>query len=321
MASPTNHWKLGLFVIVSVILGLAVIVVLGARSLQKELITYATYFDESVQGLEIGSPVKFRGVTIGNVAAIGIGPDRRHVRVDADLIVDDISAMGLAVKRVGKEVEIHVPADLRAQLVSMGITGVKFLQIDFFAVEDNPAPKLPFAVPANYIPAAMSTMKNIEDSLIAAVNRIPEVAEQTAEIMKRINGILADVEGRAMPAKAEAILVKTNGVLARLDATLAGLKTEALSAEARATMSHVDAAVLKMDALLARAAAKDGMFDSAERVTMAVGDVAANAVGVSGELEQTLRAVNDAATSIQRLTDALERDSDMLLKGRATRGP
>ncbi len=34
----------------------------GSRSFQKETVSYKTFFDESVQGLEIGSPVKFRGV-------------------------------------------------------------------------------------------------------------------------------------------------------------------------------------------------------------------------------------------------------------------
>jgi paraquat-inducible protein B len=54
-----------------------------------------------------------------------------------------------------------------------------------------------------------------------------------------------------------------------------------------------------------------------ERASLAVGDVARDANGLESELEKTMRDVQDAAKSIRRLTDALERDPDMLLKGRA----
>ncbi len=84
MSAPSNHWKLGLFVVAGVALFLTMLVFLGARSLQSETVTYKTYFDESVQGLEVGSPVKFRGVTIGNVSGIDIAADRRHVRSRAE---------------------------------------------------------------------------------------------------------------------------------------------------------------------------------------------------------------------------------------------
>ena len=68
MANPTNHWKLGLFVVVGFCAAVATAVFFGAQSLRNETVRYKTYFDESVQGLEVGSFVKFRGVTIGTVS-------------------------------------------------------------------------------------------------------------------------------------------------------------------------------------------------------------------------------------------------------------
>ncbi|MDB4989318.1 MAG: uncharacterized protein JWN04_4496, partial [Myxococcaceae bacterium] len=76
MSAPTNHWKLGLFVLTSVILGLMGIVFLAGRALQKDTVRYTSFFDESVTGLNTGSPVSYRGVTVGNVQDINIARDR-----------------------------------------------------------------------------------------------------------------------------------------------------------------------------------------------------------------------------------------------------
>ena len=57
MATGTNHWKLGLFVIAGIAVALISLVTLGARNWNKESVLFVSYFDESVQGLELGSPV------------------------------------------------------------------------------------------------------------------------------------------------------------------------------------------------------------------------------------------------------------------------
>jgi len=102
MSTPTNHWKLGLFVVVGVVMTLSVMAWLGARSLRKEVGLYISYFDESVQGLEVGSPIKFRGVTIGSVAKIDIADDHRHVEVTSELGKAVLARLGLA-NRMGHD--------------------------------------------------------------------------------------------------------------------------------------------------------------------------------------------------------------------------
>src|SRR5688572_31983274 len=96
MATGTNHWKLGLFVLLGIALLFTSLVVLGASNWNKASVRYVSYFDESVQGLELGSPVKFRGVTIGRVAEIDIAPDRRHVAVSSELTLDKLDTLNLA---------------------------------------------------------------------------------------------------------------------------------------------------------------------------------------------------------------------------------
>src|SRR5688572_3049771 len=118
MAAPTNHYKLGLFVLLGLAAAIAALVAVGARSMKKDTVSYHTYFNESVQGLEVGSPVKFRGVTIGHVKQIEVAPDHRHVEVVEELDVKDIHRMGLSDSTDPEKGHFRIPADLRAQLGS-----------------------------------------------------------------------------------------------------------------------------------------------------------------------------------------------------------
>lgn len=293
MASPTNHWKLGLFVLAGAVLAVATVGVLGAFSMRQEVGSYVSYFDESVQGLEIGSPIKFRGVTIGAVGNIDVAVDHRHVEVTSEIGTAVLARLGLDVaagpvrEELAKKLEQAI--DLRAQLVSSGLTGVKFLQLDFFTVADHPPPELPFPVPSNYIPATSSMMKDLETSLVRTMNDLPKIAEQVARILSRIEGIvneLGDSELVPQVLKALALLRET---------------------------------VARVNEILARIGGDQGLLQSVQRSSNAIGDTAHTADGLGDELEATMRTVQDAAKSIRKLASALEQEPDMLLKGRNKR--
>lgn len=318
MASPTNYFKIGLFVIAGTCALVATSVAVGARSMKKETIAYHTYFNESVQGLELGSAVKFRGVTIGHVSAIEIAPDHRHVEVIEELDAIDIARMGLAESGSGKgKTRFLVPPDLRAQLGSQGITGVKFIAIDFFDPKTNPAPQLPFDAPPNYIPAATSVMKNLEDSVTKAVDRLPELTEAIVAIMLRVDRMVAQLEKDDVMGKAALMLAHADQVLTGLDSTVRGLDRQHLPEKAGAALGELHVAIGKMNAVLDRIDGDAGLLASATRASDAFGDFGRRAGGTSRELESTMRDVRDAAEAIRMLAEALERDPDMLLKGRA----
>lgn len=316
MATPSNHWKLGLFVVAGVVVGLGTVVAFGARNLQKETVSYESFMDESVQGLEVGSPVKFRGVTIGTVSNIGVAPDRRHVKLRSELAVDDIVLMGLGSGK-GKTLHIRVPPELRIQLASAGITGVKFLQLDFFEMKNSPPPQLPFPVPDNYIPAAVSTMKNLEDAVVHAVDRFPEMTDAALQVLSKLDGLLNEVGERRLPERTSLALDRADEAFSGIKKTFAEVEAGKISLRAQRTLERLDGTIDHMNGILARVDGEKGVMVSAERASDAVGDVATNARGFTDELGTTLHDVQLAAESIQKLTDALERDSDMLLKGRA----
>jgi paraquat-inducible protein B len=320
MSAPTNHWKLGLFVVVGVVLTLTTVAVLGARSLRKEVSRYVSYFDESVQGLEVGSPIKFRGVTIGTVGKIDIAQDHRHVEVTSELGVAELNRLGLNITtgpvNDTTRKKLDVATDLRVQLASAGLTGVKFLQLDFFVVADNPPPVLTFPVPENYIPAAASTMKNIEDSLVRTMNRLPEIADQMAAILVKVDTVLADVHDKRIPEQMTMTLTNTNNLILDARKKLDGVKADKISDGAERTLVGLNETVTRMNRMLASIDGDKGLLASLGHASDAIGDTAHNADGVGSDLQDTLRSVQDAAKSIHKLADTLEKEPDMLIKGR-----
>ena len=308
MSAPTNQWKLGAFVVGSVVIGLAAILAISEQMLRKATVSYKSYFDEAVTGLETGSPVAYRGVKIGNVSAIDVAPDRRHVEITYTLGVAVLNRLGLAGDTVGKETQITMPPELRVQLASTGLTGTKYLQIDFFDTGGTPPEVLPFPVPENYIPATPSTMKNLEDSVVRAVNMLPVLAQQMGGVLSRVDGLLDDVKSRGLPGRTAALLLTLQDKLDRV-------QVDELSRDAAATLKGATAAVAKLNRALDRLGGSDGLIASVQRTSDSFGDMAGPRS--SANLDDTGRDLREAAVAVRQLVEALQRDPDMLIKGKA----
>jgi len=315
MSPPTNRWKLGAFVLGAVLLGLAAAVVLAAQTLQVATVTYTSFFDEAVTGLEVGSPIRYRGVKIGNVKAIDVAPDQRHVEIVYSLGVKVLARLRLAGTSRGKETKMLLPPDLRVQLASTGLTGTKFLQIDFFDTGGAPPPVLPFPVPENYIPATASTMKNLEEAVVRAVDRMPDIARDVGALVARLNVFLDDVNGQGLPGRAAATLDDAHGLVQSLQRKLAQVRVDELSRDAAATLQSASTALATMTRALERLDGTDGLFASVQRTSDSFGDVAGPRLG--SNLNDTGRDLREAAVAVRQLVEALQRDPDMLIKGKA----
>jgi paraquat-inducible protein B len=321
MSTPANHFKLGLFVVVGFVVAIGAAIIFGRLLARRDMIRYHSYFNESVQGLDMGSPVKFRGVTIGHVSSIEIAPDHRMVDVVSELDTKEVIRMGLteAGRELGAE-RFAIPPDLRTQLNSQGVTGVKYVAIDFFDVVSTPPPHLPFRVPKNqYIPAAPSMMKNLEDTITRAMDRLPDMVDAVVMIMKRIDGLFATLERQDVSGKAVATLGHADDVMSTLQRTLGRVDRQDLGSKAAVTLTELNVAVDKLNRVLDGLSDNKGLLASAQRATDAFGDVGRAGQSTQRELETTLRDVGEAAEAIRALVNALERDPDMLLKGKAKR--
>lgn len=316
MATGTNRWKLGLFVVVGGVFALASLIAFGARSFSRSSERYVSYFDESVQGLDVGSAVKFRGVPVGRVTALEIAPDQRHIEVSYEL--DGAQRARLSPAAAADESRSPpLRPDLRAQLASAGITGLKFVLIDYFDPLQQPAPALPFQPPSGYIPAVPSLLQNLEDSVRESADQLPDMTEAAARALTSLGAILNEVDRGRLPERAGQSFEQATSALRALERSLLALDAGGLSRDTRRTLATLDASLARANRLMDRLDGERGLLASVQRSADAFADVAQGAHSLGGGLDAALSDVRGAARSLQRLTDALERDPDMLLKGRA----
>jgi len=289
----TNHWKLGLFVVVGVVAIVAVTFWIGAQRFERESFPAISYFDESVQGLEVGSPLKWRGVTIGTVAEITVAPDGRQVQVTSNIYTDSLHKLGLARPQEGGR---FIDPDLRVQLASAGITGVRFLQTDFFDPERYPPPQLSFAPPWNYVPSARSTLKSVEDSALDILNKFPDLEGDAQQALADLRKTLAAVDRIADWLQAD-------------DGSFNRLLVELRSAAVRVQRTLDEAKLGPTTASLRDAAGQ--VKDAAAQVKTAAGGVGE----LRGELADSLDDLRATLEAVRALADRLERDPSTLIRG------
>src|SRR5512136_1350460 len=113
MARKASKFMIGLFVTVGVSIGLIAVIWIGAFKYFEKGATYVTFFNESVQGLQVDSAVKYRGVEVGNVEKIRVAPDNKLIGVVMKIKLRD-----------------DLEKDTVAQLKSAGITGIVYVELD-----------------------------------------------------------------------------------------------------------------------------------------------------------------------------------------------
>jgi phospholipid/cholesterol/gamma-HCH transport system substrate-binding protein len=197
--SNPNYFRLGIFVLAAIGALLTIILIFGSGQLFKKSFTIETYIKQSVTGLDAGAAVRFRGVKIGQVTSINLSGDvyereipmperREYVVVRMQIFGDKVELTNL---------QIYLKDNLRARIKSMGITGVNYVELDFYpsATQYNP---LPYTWEAEY--PVVPSMPNQADEIISGIQKL----------IGALNGL--DVDGTQK--KFDALLGNLNKLMA-----------------------------------------------------------------------------------------------------------
>jgi ABC-type transporter Mla subunit MlaD len=318
MATRVLYWRFGLFLVVGMVCVLLVLSLFASKTLGQQTVDYETYFDESVGGLGTGAPVRIRGITIGRVARIGLAPDRRHVDVTCSLVVKNLQRLGLAT---GHEHEFMLEPDMRTQLALSGLTGPQAVSIDFFDPATHPPPVLPFPVPEHTIPSTPSTLDSLGNALTVALAQLPDLLSKASRLLGEGGALVSQLGGAHIGDRADETLRSVAEVTDAMRRVIDKVGRERLPEQLGQAVGSLVAALSQVDQLLANLQGNEGLLTSARRASDSVDLAARGSRDVGRRLDLTLQEVRRSAAAVRRLSESIDRNPEMFLKGRPSGGP
>jgi phospholipid/cholesterol/gamma-HCH transport system substrate-binding protein/paraquat-inducible protein B len=264
VSDQARYFRVGAFVLLGLGLVMSFVLLLGGGSLFQRPIVVETVFDESVQGLDVGSPVKLRGVKIGTVSLIGFAGDYYNFAATDDpvsysnrvLVRMDIVIEGQSPDRAQQEKDLAalIERGLRVQLSPLGITGTFFVQADYLDPVRYPPPELGWKPDHLYIPSAPSTITQLSsaaDRLLLRINKldVERLLTNLDVLLVNVNGFVnrADLEG--VQKSFSTLLDDARRTSAELRAAVQQAGLAGLSADAHKTLAELGATFARMKQL------------------------------------------------------------------------
>jgi paraquat-inducible protein B len=325
--SPT---VVGVFVIGAIALGVVALLSFGGLHFFSQPQRFVVYFDESVHGLDLGSAVKLRGVRIGHVVDLNVRYDaksnRSEVAVVCELSRDILTDAHGEPIDVSDRTALQVLIDrgLRAKLGVVGLaTGLLFVELNFVDPADYPASN-PGVAGEKYavVPAVPSAISEYQASLTMILSNLKKVD---------FGGLADDVKKLLTAAQKQLDGADVRGLVSQWKDAGAAVKELASSPDAKRAFANLNAAITDLRGVLAKIDTQ--VTPAGENLTATLKEAKAalerfNAAAASAQhfIEaqswvgdqgvQTLQELGDAAESVRRLADFIERDPNAILVGK-----
>lgn len=314
---------IGAFVLGAVALVVAALIILGSGMLFHKTYSFVLLFDSNVNGLQVGAPVKFRGVEIGRVTDIKLsvtqlngvaqtngGRKIAHVYVPVFIEIDREKVTTSHSKAVDLDNPLQlrrmIRAGLRGQLAMESIlTGVLYVNLEMRPTS-RPRLLLPESSPYREIPTLPSQLEQIQEQIAEIVNKLNEtdfqgLIESTRNTSDSVRNL---IESPAVKGTVESMqntvnnmdrtLTQLRGVLKRLDGRIGPLSTDAerLMADTDATMKQASTTLSSLQSSIEP--------DSP----------------LAYKLNRALDEISATAASMRQLTDYLQRNPAALIRGK-----
>ncbi|WP_243358560.1 MlaD family protein [Fundidesulfovibrio terrae] len=330
MSAKSNKTMIGLFVLGAALLAVAAMAAFGSGMFFTKKMTAIMFFDGSVSGLEVGSPVIFRGVPLGSVKDVRIEADPTGLKFAIPVVVEIVggkvnlqkagAAEGETLLEARKQspkalVQALIDKGLRAQLVTQSfVTGQLAVSLDM-------RPDTPVRLHGDGDDLEIPTIPSEFEKLTQTLKSLP-LEELVAHLLSAVNGVerlVNSPETAKIPAKIDTALTSGTQLVDDLRGRVDGLaknleqavrsynelavnldqRTDKLTASTRKTLDSLDGAVA------------DGK-SALTKFQKVVSPDAATVV----ELNRALAEIAQAAKAIRGLADYLERHPEALIQGK-----
>lgn len=303
---------IGVFVSLSLGLLMVMALLLGSQTWWAPVERYILFFDQSINGLNVGSKVKFRGVPVGEVESVMIRAHKQRVDSSAIPVV-----IRLNTKRIQNELDQQgnpVSASSFVRFVEQGlvgqlglesfITGLLFVELSFDAEASRLwQPHLTQRQTVLEIPTLPSSLDQITADLAQLINRLRQIDFE--RIDQSLASVLAEAQRVLMavqPKELSKSMLAMQAAFSAIESTAQSLQIEDgslktylgdFTGQLRQTLSGLDQLLVDFQ----------GFIEADSTLSV--------------ELSHTLREFGRSAQSVRRLAEYLERNPRALLSGRA----
>lgn len=330
------YLRVGALVLAGLGLALGFVLFLTANRPGDSAVMYETYLRESVQGLEVGAAVRYRGVSIGRVEGLGL-VSAEYPRMEGDTFGPAYQLVfvrfSVDTRRIGEapSVDDAIRLGLRTRIAAAGITGVYYVELDFVDPERFPAMSVPWEPKETYIPAVPSTVAQVQNAAEALLQKLEGV--DVGGLLENLTGLLSDLRRetrdggdvsqalqeaasllRTLRAAAEeadvpGVLGELRGAAAEARGTAAEARELLASRELRQTLANAAAAAAEVRTAAARLPATIAALESGLRVARGA------STEIQAELAPILRDLRSAVGNLRDTTEALRRSPGQTLFG------
>lgn len=285
MSKKATPAAVGLFVIVGIVLAVVGLVVLGSGSLFKESQPYVLYFEGNLGGLDVGAPVTFKGVKLGQVTDISLVYDHATHDISMPVSVEIMNDTFIELNRSentsnpGSGMKIHIGRGLRARLETQSmVTGKLKVSLDYFPESEE------IYRSKNAEVCEIPTIPGALDSLAKRIAKLP-LDQIVIDFHKTSEGIAKMVES----GKMDKSLDQLNKILSDVSEMMNSQKTQN-------TMVSIDATLKET-----------------KKMMQQIGN---GADPIRREFVNALAEFADAAAAIEALVEYLERHPEALIHGK-----
>ena len=228
MSTKANYFKIGVFVIMATGLLLASIVTFAMPRMRKPMYI-ETYMDESVAGLDVGSPITYRGVDIGRVEDITFVSNRyescigfgRYVVID--MVIESELLLGSGSKEeLISRLDDLADSGLRIRLTTNPLTGIAYLEADY-PLDPGPLLNIDAWEPKYYyLPSDKSILNKFSQSAQAAFETLEQI--DVVDLVEKLDELLVSVDAAVKGARIEEISSMLSSLMTEVKGTAERIK-------------------------------------------------------------------------------------------------
>jgi len=313
--------RTGVFVLAGLAALIGLIFVLSGNPFDRGE-AYESYFKESVQGLDVGSPVKFRGVTIGRVIDIGLVSAEYPPENSADLISPVYQQVIVRFRVGSKKLGPHpnvvraIRHGLRVQVAPQGITGLAYLELSFVDPKLHPEQTVPWSPRSEVIPSIPSTLTQVSDAIQGFLENarkidLSKTIDQLTDLIKVLDQEMTSGSMKQTIIRADDLLgeLQTQVREANLPATTASLRTLADGAQTRTILQRLR----RTSEALAKASAALPALIAETRTTVRTANAAT--ISLNRQMIPILHSLNAASRNLMELSAELKSNPAVVLRG------